>query len=291
MEDRVKHAVSAKQGTNSLDWTESIKIASFLKISVPADASQWTFARHSHQESVEISLVVAGSADFECNHIRYTMQPGDMAVKNAGAVHYERSKAGTSFEQYCLCLSDVAVPDYPENALIPEGVSPLIHTGRTFEFIHATFRYLFDLYNIELFKPANTIRQTLMDIIDLIPSLCVASAIGEADYQQYSELVGSVLKHLDKHYTEPIDLDTIAKSFYVSASYLSHKFKDEVGISIKQYITSRKLGQAQLQLVFDDMPIKEIATSCGYSNLQHFYPAFKKQTGTTPREFRERYQS
>jgi LacI family transcriptional regulator len=41
--------------------------------------------------------------------------------------------------------------------------------------------------------------------------------------------------------------------------------------------------------VFQNTPIKEIAADCGYSNLQYFYPVFKKNTGTTPREFRDSY--
>ena len=48
----------------------------------------------------------------------------------------------------------------------------------------------------------------------------------------------------------------------------------------------RKLGYAEDRLVFSTKPIKEIASDCGYDNLQYFYSVFKKHTGNTPAEVR-----
>jgi AraC-like DNA-binding protein len=49
------------------------------------------------------------------------------------------------------------------------------------------------------------------------------------------------------------------------------------------------MGESERMLLFEDVSVKEIAQKNGYSNLQHFYAAFKKFTGYTPMEFKQLY--
>ena len=86
-----------------------------------------------------------------------------------------------------------------------------------------------------------------------------------------------------------MSLDSLAKQFFVSSYHLAHKFKNEVGCTVNQYILNRKLGKAQERLVFSTDSIKQIAADCGYTNLQYFYSVFKKNTGNTPAEMRHYY--
>jgi AraC family transcriptional regulator, transcriptional activator of pobA len=47
------------------------------------------------------------------------------------------------------------------------------------------------------------------------------------------------------------------------------------------------LTEAKRQLVFTNQPITEIAYNLGFADPSHFARFFRKQTGTTPHEFRE----
>lgn len=44
-------------------------------------------------------------------------------------------------------------------------------------------------------------------------------------------------------------------------------------------------------LIYEDISVKEIAVSNGFSNVQYFYKAFKKETGMTPVEFRDKFKA
>jgi AraC-like DNA-binding protein/mannose-6-phosphate isomerase-like protein (cupin superfamily) len=266
---------------------QPLEIASLLRISVSGDVP-WSFSRHWHNDFLELSLITEGHGELECGYARYTLQPGDIVIKNAGVLHAEHSILGQPFSQYCLGVSGMCSPDLPRNVLLPSGLCPVIHTGKTYEYLHATIRYLFELGNIAHFRSKDTMEHLAGHIVSVV-RLLIQDCAEHAKPDRYSELVEKALGYIDQHYGDTIGLDTIAKALYVSPSCLSHKFKDEVGLTVNQYVVSRKLGEAQMRLVFQNTPIKEIAADCGYSNLQYFYPVFKKNTGITPREFRDTY--
>lgn len=83
-----------------------------------------------------------------------------------------------------------------------------------------------------------------------------------------------------KIFTRPIK-KIIALSNY-STSYFSHQFSQTFNMSFKSYITNLKVNYAKLLLDSSDMPIIDIALTCGFSNQSHFTQIFKLITGTTP---------
>ena len=86
-----------------------------------------------------------------------------------------------------------------------------------------------------------------------------------------------------------IFLSPVVDADAVKHYYLSRKFHELTGFTINQYIVHLKIGEAERLLIYEDLPIKEIAGRCGYPNLQYFYATFKKHAGCTPLELKERY--
>jgi two-component system response regulator YesN len=102
----------------------------------------------------------------------------------------------------------------------------------------------------------------------------------------------NVQKYITAHIGESVTLATLADNFYVSKEHLSRTFKKDVGMSVQQYITSKKMEYAKSLLRNHHMiAISTISYMCGYKDLQYFYRVFKKQTGITPLEYREQYQN
>ncbi len=54
------------------------------------------------------------------------------------------------------------------------------------------------------------------------------------------------------------------------------------------YIVRRRIGEAQLLLVFTKKSITEIASEVGFDNLSHFNVQFKKYVGLSPLAYRKR---
>ena len=103
-----------------------------------------------------------------------------------------------------------------------------------------------------------------------------------------SALTIDVADYVRKHIFEPIKTEDVAKAMYVSRGFLSTKFKQETGMSLADFIQSEKIEEAKRLLTRTDQPLLAISTYLGFSSQSHFNSVFKKRTGMTPKEFRNR---
>jgi AraC-like DNA-binding protein len=71
--------------------------------------------------------------------------------------------------------------------------------------------------------------------------------------------------------------------------YFSRIFRRQAGISPFEYVQDKRISRAkQLLKIRWDMKVKEIAAECGYDDSKYFMTAFKRITGMTPVEYRNR---
>lgn len=99
--------------------------------------------------------------------------------------------------------------------------------------------------------------------------------------------VFSVQKYIDNHFSETISLADIAVIFHVSKEYLSRLFKKEVGVSVQNYVTDKRIEYSKRLLVrHSSLSISTVCIMSGYRDLQYFYRVFKKRTCSTPIEYR-----
>lgn len=101
------------------------------------------------------------------------------------------------------------------------------------------------------------------------------------------EIVTSVCAFLEKEYNHPFTLESIAGEFNMSTSYLSHIFKEITGIPLMRYLLLVRVRAAQEYLVQTSMPVNEIAEKCGFNDLSNFGRTFRKETGCSPRQYRQ----
>ena len=99
--------------------------------------------------------------------------------------------------------------------------------------------------------------------------------------------ISGVLDYIHLHLNDELDADVLSKVACVSKPYLTRIFQRHFNTSPLQYINQKKVEKAQLLLLTDDLTIKEIAYSLGYSDQSYFVRVFKKVTGLTPTQYRE----
>ncbi|MBT2760370.1 response regulator [Paenibacillus sp. ISL-20] len=88
--------------------------------------------------------------------------------------------------------------------------------------------------------------------------------------------------------SEDITVGECAAHVHLSASYFSSLFKQVIGMTVTQYITSERIQKARLLLV-EGAQVQEVAAAVGYEERRYFSEMFKKITGQTPSEFRAGY--
>jgi len=98
--------------------------------------------------------------------------------------------------------------------------------------------------------------------------------------------ISPAINYIDANYDKPISLADIAKSSNLSVSRLAHIFKEQMGITIIDYLTSVRIERAKQLLLATDQNCTEICFQVGYNNQSYFTRIFKELVGMTPRKFR-----
>lgn len=98
-----------------------------------------------------------------------------------------------------------------------------------------------------------------------------------------------VFSYIYTHYAEPIELRTLADLIHITPQHLCIIFKNLTGRTVSEYINGVRIERScELLMRERSMRIKEIASSCGFSDVSYFCSIFKKYEKMSPTEFRER---
>lgn len=109
----------------------------------------------------------------------------------------------------------------------------------------------------------------------------------EISGSSYSKSVRAALDYIQKHYSqEELSANLVAKEVGLSNSWLSTKFKEEVGVGINDYLNSVRIFHAKKLFDEKDYMIYEVSEKVGFSSSQYFSKIFKQITGQTPNEYK-----
>lgn len=98
----------------------------------------------------------------------------------------------------------------------------------------------------------------------------------------------NVCDHIHHHLEEDLSLDALADLFFVSKYHLSHIFKENMGISLHQYILKKRLHACKNGLL-SGFPPSQLFLQYGFRDYSSFYRAFCKEYGMSPTEFCRRH--
>lgn len=93
----------------------------------------------------------------------------------------------------------------------------------------------------------------------------------------------------DRHYSEPLDLDTLAGASNVSKYHFVRTFAETYGETPMRYLTRRRIERAQDLLRSANLTVTEICMMVGFSSLGSFSSRFRELVGESPREYRDRW--
>jgi YesN/AraC family two-component response regulator len=123
----------------------------------------------------------------------------------------------------------------------------------------------------------------------LLTNLLVDLLLLTEDYRKnkVSDEVTEVCAYIDGHYSDNLSLEFLAHTVYQSKFHLSRAFKTELGVGINSYLNAVRINAAKELLVATNMSVAEISEAVGYSYPHYFINLFKKETGKTPKQFRQ----
>ncbi|ANE45196.1 chemotaxis protein CheY [Paenibacillus swuensis] len=106
---------------------------------------------------------------------------------------------------------------------------------------------------------------------------------------RHSDLIKRALAVIHERYAERLSLQDVAEAIHVNATYLSRRFHEEVGPSFSEYMIQYRIEQSRtLLLSTRKWSMSEIAEQTGFNSQHYFSTMFRKVTGVSPKEFREK---
>lgn len=100
--------------------------------------------------------------------------------------------------------------------------------------------------------------------------------------------LSAITAYMEEHYTKDLSLESLAKIFGYSPTYLSRMFQKYVRTNYKTYLDHIRLEYAYKDLVNTSDAIGEIASNNGFANSKAFAKVFKRKYGMLPSEYRKR---
>ncbi len=127
----------------------------------------------------------------------------------------------------------------------------------------------------------------IASMLELLRSEFSRSAIlqGPADNKQV--LCRKIIDYINMAYMGQLNLEVFTNYFNCSRSLISHSFRSETGMSIKQYINKVRLERAADMLKSNEYSINSIARGVGFEDTNYFIKLFKASYGCTPGEYRK----
>nr|WP_302656988.1 AraC family transcriptional regulator [uncultured Agathobaculum sp.] len=254
------------------------------------DASAHPRVMHAHADAVELILICSGSSEYLIHDKKTVIEAGDLLVYNAGVVHDEVSGPDMEVGSYCVGVGGLHMPGLRENALISDEKGYVFPTGRYFEDMKELFVMMFR--NLAAGEPHAELFCTSLLHALLVSVLTVTEGVGETRENPADEphILGSRIKdYIDRHYMEPITLQSMGEALRISPYYLSHVFKQMSGYSPVQYLLRRRIGEAQTLLITTELSVARIAEMVGYDSQSYFNLQFTKNVGMPPSRYRHNY--
>jgi two-component system response regulator YesN len=116
----------------------------------------------------------------------------------------------------------------------------------------------------------------------------VHKAIIEKRERKTKNGVVQIKSYIQEHFAKDLTIAEIACSVYLTTTYICLLFKQETGMTINEYLIEVRISKAKEMLGDFRNKLYDICFAVGYKDPAYFSKLFKKQTGFSPTEFRDK---
>jgi AraC-like DNA-binding protein len=250
-----------------------------------------TVQMHSH-DFYELYFFISGLASYIVENGHYKLESGDVLLISPGNLHQLNVKDTSHlYERIVLWLNPRFVQKLSSEKT--DLLSPFSycstsgnHLIRDPELSHFLESHLNSLLSSSKgTMPGDDIESHLLIqriLLELFRYL--KNNKGSLKKPEVNPTIVKTIDYIDAHLKEDLSLEALAKELYIGKYYLSHLFKKETNTTPHQYILKRRLLVSK-SLIEKRLPIREVYLKVGFADYTHFFRAFKKEYGLTPKEF------
>ncbi len=217
---------------------------------------------------------------------------GCRACKESDRQILERCRESQKPEMH-IChagLMDVAVPLIFENTLIGYLILGQMKTDQPFDAIKNHIAHLpINLDKMEmLYENLTVFDPHRIKSVERIAEMLARYLLLEDTIQpHFNSNIQKAIQFINQNLSQNLSVDCIIKHSNISKNTLYRTFKKEYGVTVNQYITMKRIEEAQRLLRYTDMSVEEISERVGFSSSPYFSAVFKKANGISPLTYRK----
>lgn len=253
---------------------------------------------HWHKE-VEFAVVLEGEVELRANDTSLILRTGEGIFINSEVLHSMKTYNTHNAVLFTIVVNPQLLSNYEHGLIYEKYIYPLI-TCKAISFIQLReqpwqkecLQLLTRIYHLDQQKTFGYELLTINYLMNIWYLLIVDSqdAISRNDSNKLTinqQRIKNMMKYINTHYQESLQLSDIASVVSISKSECNRCFQSMLGMTPFEYLIQVRLENAITLLIETNMPLSEIAASCGFNNLSYFGKLFKQYKGISPKKFRD----
>ena len=127
--------------------------------------------------------------------------------------------------------------------------------------------------------------------IDLAAESALLYALSRfsSEEREKGDVVNKAVTYINENFTESdLSLAELAEELGYNSKYLSHIFKEKIGMSFSEYLRTVRIKHAVMLFDHGLDSVKNVALLSGFSDPLYFSSVFKNAVGISPKEYKER---
>lgn len=104
---------------------------------------------------------------------------------------------------------------------------------------------------------------------------------------KHVDVIYKAVDYIKRNYMKKVTLEEVASHVYLSVSYFSKIFKDEMKCNFNNYLNKVRIDMSKKLLLDDSIALVDVSSLVGYEDQSYFSKVFKKMVGVSPGKFRE----
>lgn len=101
----------------------------------------------------------------------------------------------------------------------------------------------------------------------------------------------AILDYIDENYRHKLLLKELAERENLTMSYLSHMFRNTLGMTFQEYLGKKRFEYARTLILDTRCSLLEISLESGFSDARYMIHMFQEEFGCSPREYRQCHQA
>ncbi|WP_197035553.1 AraC family transcriptional regulator [Paenibacillus sp. UNC451MF] len=250
---------------------------------------------HHYHNAFEFDFFVKADLEIFVRDNKYTISDGDFFFINEYDIHRIFYRPNRAYARYVINFSKDFIKDVLRGTGLEPALEWMVTQGpRKVETKPEQRSKVISLFD-PLVKAYDQILQTGDPLAQAKVKLYLLLLL--IQFKELAEVqpppaadnphIKGLIRYIDENYVNPITLDQLQKEFRLSKYYISHLFKETTHFTVFEYVLNRRIVEAKKLLEHTELPIIQVAMSCGFNNLQHFYRIFQRYVNQTPLQYRK----